>query len=184
MRQQGNSEGNRSRNGNQPPPCPVMLTLDIDNDRELSGDEIDNAAALLAGIDADKDGTLTHDDFRQVHELHRKSQSGNRNGNAKNNGRNDRSSNRQSGRSSNEGGSRQGPPGMQQNNSSSSNRPYHPPSPLIIALDTDKNREITVDEIENASEAFYTLDKNGDGKISSDELKPKRGSHGTQNRNR
>jgi len=48
----------------------------------------------------------------------------------------------------------------------------HPPPPLILALDADKDREISAEEIANASEALKTLDKNGDGKLTREELRP------------
>jgi Ca2+-binding EF-hand superfamily protein len=42
----------------------------------------------------------------------------------------------------------------------------------MVALDTDKDGEISAKEIENASKSLKTLDKNGDGKLSPDELRP------------
>jgi Ca2+-binding EF-hand superfamily protein len=44
--------------------------------------------------------------------------------------------------------------------------------PLMMALDADKDGEISAAEIENASKALKALDKNGDGKLSPDELRP------------
>jgi Ca2+-binding EF-hand superfamily protein len=44
--------------------------------------------------------------------------------------------------------------------------------PLMRALDTDGNGELSVSEIENASKSIVKLDKNGDGKVSADEMKP------------
>jgi len=53
-------------------------------------------------------------------------------------------------------------------------RDFGPPNiPLLIALDTDKNGEISGDEIENATAALKTLDKNNDGKLTRDELRPR-----------
>jgi len=48
-----------------------------------------------------------------------------------------------------------------------------PPPPLIVALDADKDRVISAEEIENASEALKSLDKNGDGQLTREELRPK-----------
>ncbi len=45
-------------------------------------------------------------------------------------------------------------------------------NPLMQALDTDKNGELSAAEIANASAALKALDKNGDGKLSADELRP------------
>lgn len=45
-------------------------------------------------------------------------------------------------------------------------------NPVIQALDTDKDGEISADEIAKAPAALKTLDKNGDGKLSAEELRP------------
>jgi hypothetical protein len=47
-----------------------------------------------------------------------------------------------------------------------------PPLPLITALDTDHSGTIDSNEIANASAALLTLDKNGDGQLSTDEYLP------------
>ena len=60
------------------------------------------------------------------------------------------------------GGPPGGPPGM--------GRP--PVPPVIVALDTDRDGELTAAEIANASKALLTLDKDGDGKLSAAELMP------------
>ena len=44
--------------------------------------------------------------------------------------------------------------------------------PLMIALDTDKDNVISKKEIENATNSLKTLDKNKDGKLTEDELRP------------
>jgi hypothetical protein len=48
-----------------------------------------------------------------------------------------------------------------------------PVIPIMSALDANTNGVIEADEIANASKALLTLDKNGDGKLSAEELKPK-----------
>ena len=50
-----------------------------------------------------------------------------------------------------------------------------PMSPLIAALDTNKDGTIDADEIAKAPEALKSLDKNGDGKLTREELMPARG---------
>lgn len=53
-------------------------------------------------------------------------------------------------------------------------RPPGPPPvpPIIAALDLDKNGEIDADEIAKASDSLKKLDKNNDGKINREELRP------------
>lgn len=60
-----------------------------------------------------------------------------------------------------------GPPGM-------NGRRPPPPSPLMQALDTNHDGIIDANEIANAPAALKTLDKNGDGKLTPDELRPQR----------
>lgn len=62
------------------------------------------------------------------------------------------------------GGSPQRGPGM--------GRRMPPPSPLMEALDANHDGVIDADEIANASAALKKLDKNGDGKLTQDELRP------------
>lgn len=47
--------------------------------------------------------------------------------------------------------------------------PKPPPPPLWVALDADKDGEISAEEIQNAADALAKADANGDGKISKDE---------------
>ena len=51
----------------------------------------------------------------------------------------------------------------------------HTPPPIIVALDKNKDGVIDAEEIANASAALKTLDKNGDGKLTMDELHPAKG---------
>ncbi len=47
-------------------------------------------------------------------------------------------------------------------------------SPIMVALDADKDGVISATEITNASTALATLDANGDGQITKDEIRPPR----------
>jgi len=53
-----------------------------------------------------------------------------------------------------------------------------PPNPLMEALDTNHDGIIDSNEIANAPAALKKLDKNGDGKLTPDELRPQRPQHG------
>src|SRR5690348_14115801 len=73
----------------------------------------------------------------------------------------------------------QGPRGMGPGNGSegrSNRRP--PPIALIDALDTNHDGIIDANEIANAPAALKKLDKNGDGKLTPDELRPQRPQRG------
>jgi hypothetical protein len=50
----------------------------------------------------------------------------------------------------------------------------HGPEPIVRALDANKDGVISAAEIANAPKALLTLDKNGDGKLSVDEIRPPR----------
>ena len=52
-----------------------------------------------------------------------------------------------------------------------------PPSPVFAALDTNHDGVISADEIANAPAALKTLDKNGDGQLTRDELRPQHPPH-------
>jgi len=56
------------------------------------------------------------------------------------------------------------------------------PPPLIVALDADKDGEISAEEIANAATALKTLDKNGDGKLTRDEIRPQDAQRGGRRR--
>ncbi|NDC63644.1 MAG: hypothetical protein EBZ59_06580, partial [Planctomycetia bacterium] len=47
-----------------------------------------------------------------------------------------------------------------------------PPDPLRQAIDANHDHQIDADEIKNAPAALLTMDSNGDGILSHDELRP------------
>jgi Ca2+-binding EF-hand superfamily protein len=53
-----------------------------------------------------------------------------------------------------------------------------PIPPVMAALDTDNNGEISAKELENAAKALAALDKNKDGKLTEEELRPEMGRGG------
>jgi hypothetical protein len=52
--------------------------------------------------------------------------------------------------------------------------PGRPKNPIIEALDTNHDGVIDAAELAKAGESLKALDKNGDGKLSEDEFRPKR----------
>ncbi|MFN5734023.1 MAG: hypothetical protein ACK48R_19430 [Planctomyces sp.] len=55
-------------------------------------------------------------------------------------------------------------------------------APLMQALDADQDGSLSPAEIENAAKALAKLDKNGDGTLSTDELRPAQGGPGDAGR--
>jgi hypothetical protein len=49
-----------------------------------------------------------------------------------------------------------------------------PGSPIMAALDANKDGEIDATELANATTALKALDKDGDGKLAGDEIRPPR----------
>ena len=52
------------------------------------------------------------------------------------------------------------------------------PSPVMAALDANRDGEISADEIEKAADALRSIDRNKDGKLSADETRPTFGGFG------
>ncbi len=73
-----------------------------------------------------------------------------------------------------------GPPPGGRRGEGSSNEPGRPPlpNPLVAALDTNGDREISAEELEAATASLLTLDKNKDGKLTDDEMRPPRPERG------
>lgn len=71
-------------------------------------------------------------------------------------------------------GNQQGPRGMGPGNGPEGRANRRPPNVLMDALDTNHDGIIDANEIANASAALKKLDKNGDGKLTADELMPQR----------
>lgn len=53
--------------------------------------------------------------------------------------------------------------------------PPPPPNPLIEALDTDHDGVISTEELKNAVQSLKKLDKNKDGKLTEEEMRPEGG---------
>ncbi len=56
--------GGASGGGGARPPSQFVMALDVDQDGEISADEIKNAAKALLTLDKNNDGKLTEDEYR------------------------------------------------------------------------------------------------------------------------
>jgi hypothetical protein len=133
---------------------PIIAALDANHDGTISTDEIANAPAVLKTFDKNNDGAV------QLEELRPKAQEGADEG---------------------KDGERKGPPpgGRRPNGPRAGaagpdgGKVFHLPiPPVIAALDANGDKTISADEIANASNALKTLDKNGDGQLTKEELRP------------
>ncbi len=135
--------------GHKPPMPPIIGALDANHDGVISTEEIANASAALKTLDKNGDGQLT------MEELRPKLPPG-------------------------AGEPKDGPPprGPRPDGEKNFPRPdgdknFHPPvPPIMAALDANHDGIISADEIANASKALGKLDKNGDGQIQKEELRP------------
>jgi hypothetical protein len=148
---QGGGPGGPGMNGHRPPPSLLFMALDTNHDGVIDSNEIANASAELKTLDKNGDGKLTQDELRPPRPPRWDSSA---DGDTNTAPRWDRQ------------GGRPGGPGM------NSHRP--PPDPLMLALDVNHDGVIDANEIANAPAALKTLDKNGDGKLTRDELRPPR----------
>jgi Ca2+-binding EF-hand superfamily protein len=138
-----------------PPPMgprdPMIQALDADKDGQISAEEIAGAANVLAALDADGDGQLTPEDLRSARPQDRLRQDSKRQ------------------RGPQQGA--KGPRGMGPQGGPRGHMPP-PPSPIVRALDVDRNGVISAEELANAATALAGLDKNGDGALDRIELRP------------
>ncbi|MCA8961838.1 MAG: hypothetical protein KDC38_15040, partial [Planctomycetes bacterium] len=121
--------------GRRRPPSPLLSALDVDQDEELSAEEIDGATAALLTLDQNGDGNLTLEELRPPRE----------------------------GRPGRGFG---GPPDMGRMD------------PIVAALDKDRDAELFDDEVTDATISLRKLDRDGDGMLSAEELRPRFGRGG------
>ena len=122
----------------------TLMAFDKNHDGKISRDELpERMQGMLDRGDTNKDGFLTPDEIRKM----ATAQSG-PSGSAEGEGRGE-------GRSEGRGGGR----GMRMD-------------PVFTALDTDHDGVISASEIAHAAESLKTLDRNGDGQLTEDEVRP------------
>lgn len=132
---------------------PVMAALDADADNTLSEEEIGAAPDALLTLDTDGSGSLTRDEFMPRF-------GGNAGGG------------RSIGREAQPGDPGTGPrPGR-------AGPVGSPGIPLVAALDPDRDGEIRPEEIQQAAASLATLDADGSGTLTGDELLPRFGGRG------
>ena len=126
------------------PPSPLFAALDVNHDGVIDSNEIANAPAALKTLDKNGDGQLTPDELRP-----------------------------QFGPGGPGGEGAPPPPPEGQDGTDAKHRPPPPPpDPIMSALDVNHDGVIDASEIANASAALKTLDKNGDGQLTLDEIYP------------
>ncbi|MFT7537831.1 MAG: hypothetical protein ACI85K_003792 [Hyphomicrobiaceae bacterium] len=136
------------------PPPPALLAIDVDDNGELSNDEIDGAAKSLLTLDKNGDGNLTSDELTPEMPERRGQPGGDQAQGGPPGGP--------------PGGGPGGPPGMGGMSS----------HPLMKALDKDGDGELFGDEITQAARSLDRLDVDDDDIVSAAELSSRRGGRG------
>ncbi len=152
-----------------PPPSELFKALDTNHDGVISADEIANAPAALKAL-AGASGQITRESLRP------KPPGGDDSGGPAAQSR---------GPGGGPEGRHHGPPPQDKDEknqpqdqavgSPGPGGPHHGPphaGPLFDALDANHDGVISADEIANAPAALKTLDKNGDGQLTREELRP------------
>jgi sugar lactone lactonase YvrE/formylglycine-generating enzyme required for sulfatase activity len=137
----------------------LMRLLDVDRDSELSAAEIDNAAEALKALDENGDGKLTSEELRGPGERRPPQDQP------------QRESGRRTAQDERRTGERQQQRGDQRSGQPRQQRDRLPGGRLIRVLDADGDNELSETEIENAASALKSLDENGDGKLTNEELR-------------
>lgn len=137
-----------------------MASLDKNKDGKISKDEAgERVWKRLATFDKNEDGVIDKEEMKAI------TSRGRERGERKPEGdkpKGDKPEGEDRARPERPEGARQGRGDMRRRGGGG--------SPMMRALDKDRNQELSVQEIENAPEALLTLDKNKDGKIAGDEI--------------
>lgn len=160
--------------GKRPHP-PLIAALDLNKDGTIDADEISKASESLKKLDKNHDGKLTEEEFRPKPPGGPGGPGGDKGGPG---GKGGPAPGGKDGKGDGKGGGGKGAPGGPAKGGPDGGPGgpdgKRPMPPLIAALDINKDGIIDADEISKASESLKTLDKNGDGKLTEDELHPPR----------
>jgi hypothetical protein len=129
--------------GPRPPLPPLVVALDVNHDGVIDTAELNAAPEALRSLDKNNDGKLTPDELRPA-------------------GPKPAGDQPDHPRPPREQAAGDGAP--------AGGRPPGPP--IIAALDVNKDGVIDATEISNATAALKSLDKNGDGQLTRDEIHP------------
>jgi hypothetical protein len=175
-----NKPPQNDQNPNDPPDKPpgdgkhhpkslLLEALDTDHDGIISAEEIANAPQSLKKLDKNGDGKITPDELHPPRPKDGPPPDGNNAAPKKRKPPVQAQGQDQNPPPAGPKDPPDGPKGPRDQN----DPPHGPPhSPLMAALDTDKDGTLSADEIANASESLKKLDKNGDGKLTPDEYRP------------
>lgn len=139
--------GRRSSMG----PRPFIAALDTNRDGTISNDELAAASTSLQALDVNKDGQLSADELRPA--FQRSGRAGRMGPPNPRRGRPDATQAR---------GGRRGP------------GPGRPGNPIVSSIDANGDRTLSAEEIAAAPEALKKLDRNNDGQLTQDDLRPVR----------
>ncbi len=160
----GGGRGRGEEGGGDEPPAPAptaaeltatLMMFDANHNGQLEKSEVpERMQGLFERGDTNHDGVLTQDEIAKLAEANRQQANGGGRGGGEGRGPGGR------------GGEGRGPGGGNQFDLA------------FTALDTDHNGEISAEEINHAAASLKTLDKNGDGQITEDEVTPDFGGRG------
>ncbi|MCB9876417.1 MAG: hypothetical protein H6835_02355 [Planctomycetes bacterium] len=146
--------GDRGPRGMRMPPLPAVQVLDADQDGEISAAERKAAASALLTLDKNGDGNLTSDELMPDF--------GGRRG----------ADGPPGGGPGGFPGGPGGPPGMGGPGGPMGMMGAHP---VMAALDLDGDGELFDDEVTDAARSLLKADRDGDGVVSAEEMRPTRG---------
>ena len=139
----GHGSGGPGRGG---PGLSIVRAVDTDKNGELSTAELANAAASIRALDANADGVVSMEEFRPARPANAPERPA---------GDVERPADAPARKARGDGTVRS-----------------RPVEPVMLALDADKNGELSTAEIGNATASLKALDSNSDGILTRDELRP------------